>query len=250
MKIPLPTFDAPTFPVTLPSTKKTIMFRPFLVKEEKILLIAQESNDPTEQTEAVAQVIRNCSNGLVEPKEAPYFDIEYVLLQLRCRSVGELVTPMYRCQHRLEGNTTCDHITTVRINLSEVSVKNLTTDPTRMVIALPNDHKLTLRYPTIYTIDTMIQFIVNQKSQTEDFMRGLVDMLHFMTAADGTVYNFDDHSEEEKLAFIDMLPHETFEAITAFLSDMPTVKHTITYTCDKCQFEHHIVMSGVADFLV
>lgn len=248
MAAPLPVFDTPPFPVTIPSTQKTLMIRPFLVREEKVLLMAEEG-DAKGAVEAVAQVIRNCSNGVIEPKSTPYFDIEYLLLQLRARSVGEIITPVYRCHHTIESTQEpCGHATPITINLNEISVQNLTRSPEQFKIDLPNGFVLRLRYPSIYTIGAMTK---GGNTTTTEFLMGLCDLFEFLEdTKTGTGYRFEEYTDDEKMSFLESLSPTIYQQLLKFVEDMPTVSHQFTYTCEQCKFTHTIRLLGVSDFLV
>lgn len=248
----LPVLDTYAFPVTLPSTGKTINMRPYLVREEKLLLMAQESENYAEQVEAVAQIIRNCTNNEVNPRVAPYFDIEYLLLQLRARSVGEVASPIYICHHTPANETTeCGHRNPVAINLTEVPVSNLDTSPEKFILRLSDRFTLRLRYPTVYTVHQLVSAVVNgDEIQSQTFLEAVCDVFDVLDDhATNQTYNFMDYTTEERMEFLEGLSPRNFEELVAFLEDMPTVKTTIEFTCEKCQFTHKIALAGVTDFL-
>lgn len=250
---PLPTVETFSFPVTLPSSKEEISVRPFLVREEKLLLMAQESDDYASQAEAVAQVIRNCTSGVVEPSVAPFFDIEYLLLQLRAKSVGEIATPTYSCHNKPDGETECGFKTTVRKNLQDITV-DVPADNNLLKIVLSPKHTLTLRYPTIYTVNEMFLSVVNDTkvrgSKLIDSLTGLFDTLvETADGADTVTYQFSDYSEQEKLDFMSSLASSNYDKILEFLEAVPTLKTTLEFECEKCKFQHVITLSGLTDFL-
>jgi hypothetical protein len=253
----LPVLDTFSFPVVLPSTGEQLTIRPFLVREEKLLLLAQESQNYTEQVEAIAQVIRNCTNGKVEPKKIPYFDVEYLLVQLRTRSVGEIVTPLYVCHHTPVGaQDECGHKTPVPIDLRDVQVQNLIENNPAMSIALTDRYVLTLRYPTVYTVQKMITSL-NGTTTTNpspkavaEVVDAMVDVFESLTDTQTeTVYKFDNFGKQEKTEFLNSLTTQQYEKVTQFVSNMPSVELEKRYTCERCQFEHTINLKGLADFL-
>ena len=248
----LPVLDTYAFPVTLPSTGQTITMRPYLVREEKLLLMAQESENYQDQVEAIAQIIRNCTNDQVDPRNAPYFDIEYLLLQLRARSVGEVTTPIYVCHHTPEGSETeCGHQTAVSVNLTDTSVTNLEQPKENFIITLSDKYTLHLRYPTVYTIHELLKSAVTTgKISSVAFMEALCDVFDKLEDHTTTqIYDFTDYSTEEKMQFAESLSPRSYETIIQFLDRMPTVEKNITFTCEACQFNHTIKLSGVVDFL-
>ena len=246
----LPSIETFAFPVTVPSTGKTVAIRPFLVREEKLLLMAQESQNLTDQVDAVAQLIRNCTNGEVEPRRTPFFDIEYLIIQLRARSVGENTSPIYQCHHVLEGGTSCDHKTPIPVNLLDINVSGLDRNPDKFLVRLSDRYTLKLRYPTIYTVHELAVASIPEQTHTHDFMVYLCDIFDTVTdETTGKVDDFEDTTIEERLAFLESISPRKYEEIIDFLGNLPTVQHTITYTCERCGFVHTLVLSGVMDFL-
>lgn len=248
----LPVLDTYAFPVTLPSSGKTINMRPYLVREEKILLMAQESDNLDDQIEAIAQIIKNCTNESVDPKFAPYFDVEYLLLQLRARSVGEVASPIYVCHHHPNNDDVeCGHRTSVKINLTEIPVTNLDQPAEVFVLKLSDRYTLHLKYPTVYTIHKLIVSALNSgQIEPTVFMESLCDVFESLEDHDTQqTYNFADYTVEEKMQFLESLSTRNYEELIAFLDVLPTVEKTIQFTCERCQFEHTIKLSGVTDFL-
>lgn len=248
----LPVIDTYAFPVTLPSTGKTITMRPYLVREEKLLLMAQESDNYQDQVEAIAQTIRNCTNDQVDPQTAPYFDIEYLLLQLRAKSVGEISTPIYVCHYKPEGSETeCGHKTPVPINLTEIPVTNLNKSKENFILKLSDKYSLNLRYPSVYTVHQLLQSSINtSKLNSIAYLESLCDL--FDTLEDNTThqtFDFADYTTEEKMEFVESLSPRSYEELIDFLTDLPTVEKTVNFTCEKCQFEHTIKLTGIVDFL-
>lgn len=248
----LPTLDTYAFPIVLPSSGRTITLRPFLVREEKLLLMAQESQDTQEKIEAVAQVIRNCTNGAVEPSTAPYFDVEYLLLQLRTRSVGESISFTYECHNILDTGTECNHRTPIKINLTDIKVQGISTDNPPMSIPLSERYVLNLRYPTVYTIENLLAATLGDSSTGQgDAINKLVDVFDTLLDKDtDTLYRFDEYNEAEKIEFLNTLMPTDYEKITQFVATMPTLKYNLEYVCEGCQFTHNLVLSGLSDFLV
>lgn len=248
----LPVLDTYAFPVTLPSNGKTITMRPYLVREEKLLLMAQESDNYQDQVEAIAQIIRNCTNDQVNPQMAPYFDIEYLLLQLRARSVGETATPIYVCHNKPNGDDVeCGHRTNVPINLTEISVMGLDQPDEKFVLKLSDRYTLRLRYPTVYTIHQLVMNAIEDgKINSEPFMEAICDVFDTLDDAEtNQSYTFAEYTTEEKMQFLESLSTRNYEELVEFLDGLPTVEKTITFTCEQCKFEHSINLSGVVDFL-
>jgi len=246
----LPQIDAYSFAVTLPSSNTVISMRPYLVREEKLLLMAQESQNYDEQAEAVAQIIRNCTNGIVEPRTAPFFDIEFLLLQLRARSVGEVATPIYECRRIAEGtDKICGNKTTITVPIADIKVD--TDVPRNLSIPLSERFTLNLRYPTIYTINQMFKTtVVNGVVSQATAIDALTDLFDTLTdSAEHKLYDFSTYNKAEQIEFLESLAPNDYDKLVKFLETMPTLKYDINYVCSKCQFSHHIKVSGLADFL-
>jgi len=252
MKLPL--VDTYAFPVTVPSSNTAITIRPFLVKEEKLLLMAQQSKSYDEQVEAISQVIRNCTNNQVEPKTAPFFDIEYLLIQLRTRSVGETINPYYVCRNTVDGEE-CGHRTAVAVNLQEIKVTDFVTTTPVKSLQVSSRYVLNLRYPTVYTVQRLLLFnasidAAERSKLAVDVVDSLIDVFDTLEDKDtGTLYKFDDFGRKEKIEFLNSLLSTDYEKITQFVAEMPTVYVETSYTCEKCAFEHNIRLQGMSDFL-
>lgn len=248
----LPVIETFAFPVTLPSTGQSIAIRPYLVREEKLLLMAQESDNHNDQIEAVSQIIKNCTNGVVDPRTVPYFDVEYLLLQIRARSVGEIASPIYQCQNPTPQGAVCNHKTPLRINLLDIKVAGLERTPAQFEIPISDRYTLRLRYPNVYTVHQLAMEGVGEggKFKTASFMESLCDL--FDTLEDrhtNTTVSFDNYTTEESLVFLESLRPEIYERIIEFLDTMPTVSYNTQYTCEQCGFVHTVALSGVVDFL-
>lgn len=250
----LPVIEPYTFPVILPSSGESVIARPFLVREEKLMLMAQESKDPTEQLEAVAQIIRNCTNGRVEPNTAPYFDIEYLLLQLRARSVGEVINLTYKCNatREVDGNSEpCGQKTPININLLEISVPLTDEIQATRTFDINDTYRLSLQYPTIYSI---AKFLEAQQTSTADTfdaplnqLTDLFDTLH--NKLTNETFMFQEYPLDDKIEFFNNLPPSSFEKILSFWQKLPVIKHTESYVCERCGYSHTLNFTGITDFL-
>lgn len=248
----LPIIDSSTFSIVLPSTKETIQVRPFLVKEEKMLLMSQESENSEQQMDSVAQIVRNCTFNAVEPTIAAYFDVEYLLLQIRSKSVGEIVNPTYKCRSKIDDDIQeCGHLTNITINLSDIPPTDVNKDPSKFLIKLNNRYTLKLRYPTIYTVNELLAASIKKNiptaEKTINAIVGLFDQL--IDNENDSSYSFDQYSRDEKINFMDQLKPQDFNFIIEFLEYMPTVSYKTEYTCEKCGTLHKIHLQGLIDFL-
>ena len=232
----LPKLDTPTYRLTVPSTKEEIQFRPFLIKEQKLLMIAQESEDDQQIADAVTSIVRACTFDKVNAELAPMFDIEYIFLKIREKSVGE----------KVQLNLTCpdDEKTTVpvEINLQDVSVQ-MTADHTNE-IQITDQVKLFLKYPMINDMKGLMGE-ANETSQIFNMLNRCVQEIHF----GDQIFNRVDISDKEINDFIDQMTSDQFESITNFFNTMPKLRHVIIVKNPKTQVESEVVVEGLASFL-
>lgn len=239
----LPSLKMLGFPVTIPSTKESIEMRPYLVKEERILLMAQESGDPHQITDATASIVRNCTFDKVEPKTAPYFDIEYLLLQLRIRSVGDTANPVYICQNLVGNEERCRNKVSMEIPLTKIDVSPI--DPEAKIIKLSPELRLTLKYPTIYDITKYLLLVDNPLAEL-DALTGILDTVEDLTT--GETHVIEDSPYNEQLEFLYSLTSANLADIVAFIKNVPTVTHTATFACDKCGYTEDMTFRGLVSF--
>ena len=239
--MPLPTIETPTYELKLYSTNKKIRYRPFLVKEEKVLIIALESKDQSAITHAVKEVLKKCilTKG-VDVDSLPTFDIEYLFLNIRAKSIGE----------DIKLNVTCpdDRKTKVPVTIYVDEIKVVKPKNHKKDIVL--DDKLTLRmkYPSLS------QFISNN-FDTEDEAEAMVDKT-FNVVADcmDTIYTGEDAREAkdytpaERIPFVNQLNSKQYKEIEKFFSTMPKLSHTIEVVNPNTKKKSNVVLEGLADF--
>lgn len=230
----LPVISHPTFSLVLPSTGQQITFRPFLVKEEKILLIAQSSEDRTDIVRAIKQVISNC---LIEPKmdvnDFTTFDLEYFFIKLRAKSVQNIVSLSYKDNE--DGK-----IYDVEVNLDEVEVKKPEGIEAR--VDMTPTSGLTLKYPTMRLMDD-VEGLESAAEFNFAIMLACIDMYY-----DGdNVYKLSDFTRAEATEFLDSLNVETYQKIQKFVETMPSLEHVISYT-NTTGREVKITLKTLTDF--
>ncbi len=239
--MPLPTIETPTYELKVPSSGKKIKYRPFLVKEEKILIIALESKDQNEITNAVKDVLKKCilTRG-VKVDDFPTFDIEYIFLNIRAKSIGEDIKMTVTCPD--DGETKVP----VTVYVDEIEVIKPEGHETDIVI----DDKLTLRmkYPSLN------QFVENN-FEVDDDPETLVNKT-FKVVADciDTVFTEEDaweakdYSSDERVKFIEQLNSKQYKKVENFFATMPKLSHTIEVINPNTKKKNSIVMEGLADF--
>lgn len=232
----LPKLETPTYSVVLPSTGEQVEYRPFLVKEEKILMIAQESNDNSAMMKALKNIIKACTFNKVNPSKCTTYDIEYLFLKLRAVSVGETAELQFKCEE-------CGEYNTVEINLNDIELvypdENPETD-----IKLTENVGIKLKPVSVDDVETLSD-INNPKNFTKA-IAAVIDVIYDQE----NVYKVSDTSEKEVLEFIDNLSHTHLEKIQDFIEKQPQLKYTVEYTCSKCGHENKVELVGMQSFFM
>lgn len=248
--MPLPKIQHPTFPVTVPSTKKKIRLRPYTVKEEKILLAAQSSDDNDETIYAVKQVVSNCTMGDFDVETAPMFDVEYLFIKLRAISVSSVVELTYTNPDELDakGNP---HQYEFEVDLENVEVRFL--EEHKNKIDLGGDVGCVMRYPSF---DTMKKVKAQLEASLLEPSKDVSVEALFMIYAESidTVYDEDkvykagvDFDMTEMKDFIDGLSSKALEDIQGFFETIPTIYYEIKYTNKNGELKT-IPLTGLSDF--
>ena len=231
----LPKLDTPTYELEQPSTGEKIKYRPFLVKEQKTVMMAQESEDDKEIKEALASLIRGCTFGDINPYELPIFDVEYFFLRIRGKSVGEKVDLNLLCPDDNETRVS------KTINLEDINV-NMKVGHTNQV-EITDSIKMVMRYPTL---DDLTE-ISSEMDKSEDIFSLIKRCVHEIHDGE-KVYNRVDMSSSELEEFIDSLTGEQFEKLTDFFDTMPKVQHSVEVTNPKTKKKGEVVIEGIQSF--
>ena len=239
----LPKLNVPVYETILPSTDKVVKYRPFLVKEEKILLTAMESEDNTIVTNAVKQILKNCIQGEMNINELPTFDIEFLFLRLRAKSVGEKITvglKPFPCAQN-DGKL-CEKSTEVEINLEEVKVKKDKSHSSKIMIS--DDIGIKMSYPDISILNRDRS---EKISETDAGMNVVKNCINMIFTAEET-HERDSFTEEELDDFIDSLSSTQFQKIKEFFDTIPKLSHTVKYSCNTCGEEKETTIEGLNSF--
>ena len=231
----LPKLNTPTYQLVLPSTEKKIKFRPFLVKEQKLLLMAQNSNDKSEMIQAIAQIIENCTFGKVKGSEAYMFDLEYIFLQIRRKSVGDKIDLNVLCED--DGETRVP----VQVNLKDVEVQ--VDDNHTNEIQLNKDVKIIMGYPTLETADRLKEDI----EKNESLFTGIKHSIFQIIDGD-TIYNKVDMEDKELDEFVESMSQKNLNDILDFFKTMPKLAHTIKFTNPKTKKKNKVTVEGIEKF--
>jgi hypothetical protein len=238
--MPLPKISTPTYELEIPSTKKKIRYRPFLVREEKILIIAMESEDTAQIAGAVKDVITSCilSRG-VKVNEFSTFDIEYLFLNIRGKSVGEEVEVLVTCPD--------DGVTKVPVTIGLDEIQIQVDEKHSRDIKLDDTLMLRMKYPS------MDQFIKNNfatnEVNVEDTFEIVSECIEQVFSEEES-WSAKDCTKKELKEFIEQLSSKQFKEVENFFATMPKLSHTITVKNPKTEVESEVVLEGLASFFV
>ncbi len=231
----LPIQSAPTYTTKLPSDGREVKFRPFLVKEQKILVLAREGEDTERTLDAVKELIHNVTFEKVVADELPMVDLEWLFIKIRAVSVGEHVTLTLSCQHE-----TCNGTGKVVLNLEEVGTKGEIPEDT--TIKISDDVGVVLRFPMVKDLSGVDNLPVGEQP-IELVKRSMVQIF------DGeTVYNTNEIEQKELDEFVDSLTFKQLETIGGFFDNLPKLSHDITYMCDVCKVSNERTLEGLQSF--
>ena len=237
--MPLPKINTPTYDLTLPSTGKKIKYRPFLVREEKILIMALETEDTQQISNAVVQILDECilTKGVNVTKLAT-FDIEYLFLNVRSKSVGETV----------EVNIVCpdDNKTSVQMEINIDSIKVQKTRGHKNIVKLDDQYSMKLKYPSLNEfIDS--NFESSEESDVNKSLNMITSCIEMVYDQEES-WNASDSTKQELEEFIEQLNSKQFKSIEKFFETMPKLSHKVKVTNPTTEVESEVVLEGLASF--
>jgi hypothetical protein len=242
----LPKIDVPIYTVDLISTGKTVRFRPFLVKEQKLFLMASESEDPKEMINVIRQVLKNCILDEIDIDNLPTFDLEYLFMSLRARSVEEVVELKYKCNNLVKNSkneeVNCDGSVSYKINILEIQPTKHSTHKNK--IQITENLGICFKYPTFEMIQKY-----EQMSENEMMVKVLVDCIDYIYDKENIYYS-KDSSAQELEEFVDNLQQKDLEKFKEFFDTMPEIKKDVHFKCPKCSYEEDITIKGMQSFFV
>jgi hypothetical protein len=234
----LPTVETPRYELTLPSTDKVIQFRPFLVKEEKVLLIAMESNNNTEIMNATREILNACTYEKIDVDTLPIFDIEYIFLQIRAKSVGEVASFKMLCPDDKETYADVEvDLTKVNVQVDDGHTNNVVIDEDRKLGVLFN-------YPTLGM--TKAGFNIDN-TDIETLFEIMGHSIQHIYEGE-KIYPAKDSTKEEIKKFLEGLPQSAFKKIKTFFETMPQLRHEIEVENPKTKVKSKITLKGIKDF--
>ena len=247
----LPKIDTPIFECVLPSNGKKVRFRPFLVKEQKLLLMATETTEIKDVIQTIKQVINNCLIDELDVDNLPVFDIEFLFLNLRARSVGEVVNVKYKCNNTIgtfvnkegvEEDKVCNSIVEISVNVLDIHPEFGEGHSNK--IEITDKVGIVFKYPTFEMVETISGD--NENEAIFDLIMRCVDYIY----DEDSIYYSKDFSKNELEEFVDNLQQEQLEKIRKFFDGMPKVTKTVDFTCKSCGYHEDIVIEGVQNFFV
>ena len=233
----LPKLTTPTYELEIPSTDEKIKYRPFLVKEEKILMMAMESKSSADITQAVKDIVSECTFNKVKIDDMPMFDVEYIFLNIRSKSVGEVSKLKLLCPD--DNKTYAD----VEVNLSEVKVQ--VGDDNTNKIELGNGMGMIMKYTTIDSFKESGIRDINPNNMLEVI---ITCILQIYEEEGKKVYDTKDQTKQEVTDWIEQLNTKQFKDVQNFFDTMPKLKHEITIKNPKTKKESKIMLNGLNDF--
>jgi T4 bacteriophage base plate protein len=237
----LPKIDTPTYDVKLPSSGKEVTIRPFLVKEEKLLLMAVRSNDAQEIIRTTKQVINNCLiDSDVNVDTLPFFDIDYLFIALRAKSIGEKIEVGFICQNMTEGNK-CGGKFKSEIDISNVEVVN--NDKSKLEIKFNDNLIFKMKYPTYAVMRT-----INENDDAIETKIKVISASIDKIFSNGQYYTNKDFTPEELRDFLENLTQQQFEKLDEFISEFPTFYATGKGKCLRCGTEHTVRYKDFVNF--
>ena len=236
----LPKIEAPSYELVLPVSNKTIKFRPFLVKEQKILLMAMESGEKSVIENNIRQVLQNCALTPIDIENLPLIDIEFFFLNLRARSVGEVIETKYKCENEVDG-AACGAINDVSFNILDTHVEM--PEEKSDLIPITDTVGIKMKYPDF----SVIKKLEEAETITDIGFELVVDCIDYVYDGDN-LYHAHETPKEELMVFLESLTKEQFDKLESFVDNMPKLEKKINFICKKCGYNHNINVQGLDDF--
>jgi hypothetical protein len=234
----LPKMSVPRYTVELPSTGEKLNMRPYLVKEEKVLMIALESNDPVQISEAVRSIIQSCYE-LESLDNLTVFDVEMLFLQLRAKSVGEEMKIQIKCK-----GEECGIMNPLDINIDDIKIHKPDSTDGTILFGDSNGVGIKMKYPTAEVIGKLDP---EKIESVEGIMDLIVDCIESIFDEDN-VYSAKKEKREDLVEFIENLNSEQFKLVQAFFQDTPSVSYYSEFTCAKCKLVNEVELKGLNSF--
>ena len=242
----LPKVSTPTYELTIPSSGEKVSYRPFLVKEEKTLLMAMESKDTAAMTKAMQDIITACTDGQVKPKDLAPYDLEYFFLQLRGRSIGEVIEvkaprpPNFAacCEEATE-----EDICELSINIDDITVDTSKIKPSKIEVS--DTIGIKMKFPEIDAIQKYSSIEGEMKS--DNIFKLIIECIEYIWDGD-EIFKAKDSTKKELNEFLESLSSGQFNSIREFFESMPRLSHDVDWVCPKCEKSKTLTLMGIDAF--
>lgn len=243
----LPKIDVPIYNVNLLSNGKSLRFRPFTVKEEKLFLMANEGEELTTIVDTIKQILNNCILDEFQVDSLPLFDVEHLFLNIRARSIGEVVNLKYKCNNNVIDEETkeekkCNNV--VQIDLNVLDIKPEKQENHTNKIEITEKLGIVMKYPNFETLKKF-----KDVTEADSIIKMTVNCIDYVYDAD-KLYYAKDSKEEDLIEFIESMQSKDLEKIKQFFDTMPKIKKDIDFKCNKCGHEEKIEVEGIQNFFV
>lgn len=229
----LPVIETPVYDVIVPSTQKKIKFRPFLVKEQKILLIALDSDDTQEINRAIKEIVDSCTFNKLNVDTLPAFDSDYLFMKIRSKSVGEEIELSIKC-------SACEEPNDYSMNIDDLSV--IRNENHTNKIQLTDTVGIVMRYPTM---DEISNLRANYNIETiSNIIAACIETIYDAEE----IYKSSDSSIQERVEWLEQLNQEQYDKLEQFFNTAPYLNTSIEFDCKKCNHHNNILVEGIADF--
>jgi hypothetical protein len=243
----LPKIDVPVYETTLISNGQKIKFRPFLVKEQKLFLMASQSDDTKDMVDAIKQVIRNCVLDEIDVDTLPTFDLENIFIQLRARSVNDVVNLSYNCNNKITNDkgeeNACGNLVKFDIDLLELKAEKNPNHTNK--IEITDKLGIVLKYPTF----NMMEKLDMENNNMEHILDIIISCIDYIYD-ENNLYYAKDSTKEELTEFVENLQQSDLEKIQEFFTTLPKLKKDLHFHCNKCGYEEDITVEGIQNFFV
>jgi DNA-directed RNA polymerase subunit M/transcription elongation factor TFIIS len=243
----LPKIDVPIYNVKLLSNGKNLRFRPFTVKEEKLFLMANENEDLDNVVDTIKQILNNCVLDDFQVDSLPLFDIEHLFLNIRARSISEVVNLKYKCNNNILDEETkeekkCNNVVEIDLNILEVEPEKQEGHTNK--IEITEKMGVVMKYPSFETIKKF-----DVENEADSIIKITVNCIDYVYDSD-SIYYAKDSTEEELIEFVESMQAKDLEKIKTFFDTMPKMKRDIDFKCNKCGHEEKIELEGIQNFFV
>lgn len=234
----LPKVEQPKHLLTVPSTGEQIEFRPYVVKEEKILMMAMESTDQAQMIRSLKDVIEACTYNKIKVDKLAPFDLEYLFLKIRAKAVGEASKINVKCSK-------CEQSNEIELNVENIEVKGNIKKNEKVM--LDDSLGLVLRYPSVRGLQANLDKKKKNPNQADVIVSTIAASIESIFNDEG-VWPADDQTTDELVDFVESLPSEMFKKLSTFFEDMPSLREDINFNCESCGENNHVTLEGLQSF--